>query len=164
MKDVNKLKFVPVRLNVANAFIAEYHRHNGPIDHRSHRFTIGLEDNGELVGLGVAGLPISRKLDDGKTLEIRRVCVKDGHKNANSMIYGRLARIGYLMGYNKLITYTLQKESASSLKAVGAVLECEVRAQSWNVKSRKREERAVDTEKKYRWVFKKQKEGHSPHR
>lgn len=34
--------------------------------------------------------------------------------------------------------------------------------QSWNVKTRKREERAVDTEKKYRWVFKKPKEGHSP--
>ena len=155
-KGKSMLKFVPVRLAVANSFIKEYHRHNGPVDHRSHRFTIGLEDEGELVGLGVAGLPISRKLDDGKTLEIRRVCVKEGYKNANSMLYGRLARIGYLMGYDKLITYTLQKESASSLKAVGAVLERELnRPQSWNVPKRPREEREVYQEKKYRWVFKK---------
>lgn len=159
MKDINKLKFVPVRLSEANAFIAKYHRHNGPVDHRTHRFTIGLRDNGELVGVGVAGLPISRKLDDGKTLEISRVCVKDGYKNANSMFYGRLARIGYLMGYEKVITYTLQKESASSLKAVGAILERELnRPQSWNVPTRPREEREVYKEKKYRWVFKKPKD------
>ena len=153
------MKIIPVRTKDANAFIEKYHRHNGPIDHRSHRFTIGLEKDGELVGVAVAGLPISRKLDDGKTLEILRVCVLDGIKNANSMLYGRVARVGYLMGYEKVITYTLQSECASSLKAVGAKIEHELnRPCSWNHKSRPRKEQAVYLKKKYRWIFHKPKE------
>lgn len=145
----------PVRLTQANKFIEEYHRHNKGIDHRSHRFTIGLYENNELIGVGVAGLPIARRLDDGKTLEILRVCVKNGFKNANSILYGRLARIGFLMGYENIITYTLQKESASSLKGVGAILDKELNrtSNSWNVKGRKREHQNIYEEKKYRWIF-----------
>ena len=154
------MKIVPIRTKDANAFIAEHHRHSKPIDHRSHRFTIALEHHGKIIGVGVAGLPIARKLDDGKTMEILRVCVTNGHKNANSLLYGKLARIGYLMGYERIITYTLQKECASSLKAVGAELEAELNRtdNSWNVPSRPREHQEVYGEKKYRWVFKKPKE------
>lgn len=144
-----------VRLSIANKFIEEYHRHNKGIDHRSHRFTIGLFYKDELIGVGVAGMPIARKLDDGNTMEILRVCVKNGFKNANSILYGRLARIGFLMGYENLITYTLQKESASSLKAVGAILDKELNrtSNSWNVKGRKREHQKIYEEKKIRWKF-----------
>jgi hypothetical protein len=154
------MKIIPLRTTEANAFISQFHRHNGPIDHRSHRFTLGLQNvTGDLIGVAVAGLPIARNLDDGKTLEILRVCVKEGNKNANSMLYGRLSRIAFLMGYEKVITYTLQKECASSLKAVGAVLEAELnKPNSWDRSSRHRGEKAVYSEKKYRWCFKKPKE------
>jgi len=154
------MKIVPIRTKEANLFIANFHRHNRPIDHRSHRFTLGLQnDDGMLIGVAVAGLPIARKLDDGKTLEILRVCVKEGYKNANSMLYGRLARIAFLMGYEKVITYTLQKECASSLKAVGAVVEATLnQPNTWDRTSRRRKGQLVYSEKKLRWCFQKPKE------
>lgn len=149
------MRIIPIRTKIANEFISKWHRHNKPIDHRSHRFTIGLECNGELVGVGVAGLPIARANDDGKTLEILRVCVKEGYHNANSLLYGRLTRIASMMGYEKVITYTLQKECASSLKAVGAHLEKKInRPSQWSRPARIRKHQDIFDEKKYRWSFK----------
>ncbi len=40
--------------------------------------------------------------------------------NVNSFLYGRVKRIARLMGYEKVITYTLEEESEASLRAVGA--------------------------------------------
>ena len=69
--------------------------------------------------MAIAGRPVARRLDDGKTLEVLRVCT-DGTPNANSFLYGRVKRIAQLMGYEKIITYTLEEESGASLRAVGA--------------------------------------------
>ena len=147
------MRIIPIKVAEANKFVAVYHRHNKPIDHRSHRFSLGLlNDKRELIGVAIAGLPIAQKLDDGKTLEIMRVCVKEGNPNANSMLYGRIRRIGGLMGYERIITYTLQKESTSSLKAVGAVKEAEInRISKWGRPARPRIEQEVYKEKKIRW-------------
>ena len=145
-------KIIPIKLKDANIFVAQNHRHNKPIDHRSHRFSLGLLNGEELIGVAIAGLPIARKQDDGKTLEIMRVCVKEGHPNANSMLYGRVRRIAGLMGYERIITYTLQSESASSLKGVGAVKEAEInRPSKWSRPARPRIEQNVYKEKKVRW-------------
>ena len=142
------MRIIPIKLAGANEFVAEHHRHNKPIDHRSHRFSLGLlNDKGELIGVAIAGLPIARK-----TLEIMRVCVKEGNSNANSMLYGRIRRIGALMGYERIITYTLQTESGSSLKAIGAVKEAELnRISKWSRSARPRIEQEVYKEKKFRW-------------
>ena len=35
------------------------------------------------------------------------------------MLYGRAAKIAFLMGYQNIITYTLEKEKGISLKASG---------------------------------------------
>jgi hypothetical protein len=48
----------------------------------------------------IAGRPVARRLDDGKTLEVLRVCT-DGTPNANSFLYGRIKRIALLLGYEK---------------------------------------------------------------
>ncbi len=114
-------KIIPIRMSVANDFIAKHHRHNKPVDHRAHRFSIGLiDEDGKLIGVAIAGQPIAQKNDDGFTLEILRVCVLEGYPNANSMLYARVKRIGLLMGYRRIITYTLEQESGASLRAVGA--------------------------------------------
>lgn len=145
-------KIIPIKLKDANIFVAQNHRHNKPVDHRSHRFSLGLLNGEELIGVAIAGLPIARKQDDGKTLEIMRVCVKEGNPNANSMLYGRVRRIAGLMGYERIITYTLQSESASSLKGVGAVKEAEInRPSKWSRPARPRIEQNVYKEKKVRW-------------
>ena len=81
------------------------------------KFAVGAAVDGKLVGVAIAGRPVARRLDDGKTLEVLRVCT-DGTPNANSFLYGRVKRIGQLMGYTKILTYTLEEESGASLRAV----------------------------------------------
>lgn len=121
---------VPLTLAQANAFVAEHHRHNKPVV--GHKFSIGLMQNGVLVGVGIAGRPVSRHLDDGMTLELTRVCVAPGHANACSKLLGRLKQLGQLMGYARIKTYTLLDESGSSLRAVGAVPERHCPPSRWN--------------------------------
>ena len=147
------MKIIPISLTRANEFVSSHHRHNKPVDHRGHRFSLGLlDDSNQLIGVGIAGQPIARKNDDGKTLEVLRVCVLEGHPNANSKLYGRLKRIAQLMGYEKVITYTLQSECASSLKAVGATKEREINRKSrWSRPARPRMEQAVSYMPKIRW-------------
>jgi hypothetical protein len=121
---------VPLTLAAANAFVREHHRHNKPVV--GHKFSIGLTQDGVLVGVGIAGRPVSRYLDDGMTLELTRVCVAPGHANACSKLLGRLKQLGQLMGYTRIKTYTLLEESGSSLRAVGAVPERQCPPSRWN--------------------------------
>ncbi|MEM3839088.1 MAG: hypothetical protein QXF01_00710 [Candidatus Micrarchaeaceae archaeon] len=143
---------IPIKLHVANAFIAKYHCHNKPVDHRGHRFSIGLQtEDGELIGVAVAGQPIAQKNDDGRTLEILRVCVKTGNTNANSQLYGRVKVIARLLGYSKIITYTLQSESGSSLKAIGAHIESTINRKSkWSSPARIRKEQELSYQPRLR--------------
>ncbi|MDE6455969.1 MAG: hypothetical protein K2L38_08715 [Dysosmobacter sp.] len=110
------LFLVPVSLKDANAFVAEHHRHHKPT--RGHKFSIGCAVEGRLVGVAIGGRPVSRYLDDGLTLEVNRLCTT-GEPNACSMLYGAAARAAKAMGYRKIITYTLDSEPGTSLRAVG---------------------------------------------
>ena len=109
---------VPVTLREACAFIAEHHRHNKPP--RGWKFGVGLQVNGQLVGVATAGRPIARHFDDGLTLEVNRTCT-DGTRNANSMLYGAIWRAAKAMGYRRCITYTQADETGASLRAAGWV-------------------------------------------
>jgi hypothetical protein len=140
---------VPIDLKAANAYVAEHHRHNGPT--RGHKFSVGAMKDEKLVGVCICGKPIARKLDDGKTLEVRRVCT-DGTRNACSLLYGAAARIAREMGYERIITYTLQSEPGTSLKASGWTRVCEAGGVSWDMPSRPRmeyQETLFGTERKY---------------
>lgn len=110
------LSLVPVSLKDANAFVAEHHRHHKPT--RGHKFSIGCEMDGRLVGVAIVGRPVSRYLDNGWTLEVNRLCTT-GERNACSMLYAAAARAAKAMGYRKIITYTLDSEPGASLRAAG---------------------------------------------
>lgn len=110
------LKLIPVSLKEANAFVAEHHRHHKPVT--GHKFSIGCQSMGRLVGVAIVGRPISRYLDDGLTLEVMRLCTT-GERNACSMLYAAAARVARAIGYRKIITYTLDSESGSSILAAG---------------------------------------------
>ncbi|MBK4723920.1 XF1762 family protein [Pantoea agglomerans] len=110
---------IPVTFRRACEFVLALHRHNKPP--RGHKFSIGLEKNGALVGVAMAGRPIARHFDDGLTLEVNRTCT-DGSRNANSMLYGAVRRTAWGMGYKRVITYTQCEESGASLRAAGFVL------------------------------------------
>lgn len=107
---------VPISLKDANAFVAEHHRHHRPVV--GHKFSIGCAQDGKLVGVAIIGRPVSRYLDNGLTLEVNRLCT-DGTKNACSMLYAAAWRAARAMGYEKIITYTLDTESGASLRAAG---------------------------------------------
>jgi hypothetical protein len=111
------LQIVPITQRQAKEFVARFHRHNQPSI--TSIFNVGLECEGEIVGVAMAGLPKARMLMDGRTLEVTRTCVRDGMMNANSMLYGACARAAAAFGWNQLITYTLASESGASLKAAG---------------------------------------------
>ena len=76
------------------------------------------------VACAIVGRPTGRRLDDGNTLEVTRLCT-DGTRNACSALYAACARRARREGYGKIITFTLQSEPGTSLKAAGWTLEAE---------------------------------------
>ena len=110
------LTLTPVSLAEANAFVAQHHRHHKPVT--GHKFSIGCTVEGRLAGVAIVGRPVSRYLDNGLTLEVNRLCT-DGTKNACSMLYAAAWRAARAMGYQKIITYTLDTENGASLRAAG---------------------------------------------
>jgi hypothetical protein len=107
---------VPVSLREARAFVAAHHRHNEPP--RGWLFGAGLEVGGELVAVGIVGRPNGRGLQDGRTVEVTRVCTL-GTRNASSRLYGALCRAAAALGYRRAVTYTLASEPGTSLLAAG---------------------------------------------
>ena len=83
------------------------------------------------MGVAVCGRPVARRLDDGYTLEVNRLCT-DGTPNACSILYAAAYRAARAMGYNKVITYILDTENGSSLKAAGYVCEGKAGGLEWN--------------------------------
>ena len=110
------LTLTPINLKTANAFVQQYNRHHKPT--RGHKFSIGVSDNGALVGVAICGRPVARRLDDGYTLEVNRLCT-DGTPNACSILYAAAYRAARAMGYNRVVTYILDTENGVSLRAAG---------------------------------------------
>lgn len=143
-------RFRPITIKDANVFVGAHHRHNKGV--QGGKFAISvLNVEGQVVGVGIAGRPVSRNLDDGQTLEITRVCVLAGNRNVCSMLYSRIAKIGRLMGYTTIITYTLCSESGASLRAVGALPSSMTRSAVWHRKLRPRGNQNVYHVPKIRW-------------
>jgi hypothetical protein len=142
--------FRPISLKQANEFVSNHHRHNKPV--AGHKFSIGLFDDDKLIGVAICGRPVARMADDGLTLEILRVCT-DGTRNANSMLYSRVKKIAQVIGYQKVLTYTLTEESGSSLRAVGAQKSGIVKPREWSRKKRERNSQDVYKKEKIRWIL-----------
>lgn len=147
----------PITLKEANAYVAEYHRHNIPTN--GHKWSIACYDDDRLCGVAICGQPIARMLDDGETIEARRVCT-DGTRNACSFLYGACARIAKEFGYKRIITYILETESGTSLKASGWKMVSTSSGGDWSSPSRPRaiseitlfgETKKYPTCKKTRW-------------
>lgn len=109
---------MPVTLRDARRFIAEHHRHN--VAPRGWLFGARLVAEGVTVGVGVASRPVARGLDDGRMVEITRLCLVSGApKNAASRLYGALCRAAAALGYTRAVTYTLVSEAGTSVRASG---------------------------------------------
>lgn len=133
----NHLMIRPISLKDANDYVINNHRHHDKTS--GHKFSIAAYDGDRLCGVAIVGRPLSRYLDDGRTLEVLRLCT-DGTKNACSILYARCAKVARDMGYSKIITYILETETGSSLRASGWHIESENAGGGvWSCPSRPRE-------------------------
>ena len=129
------MKHRAVSFKEATAFVESLHRHHKPP--RGHKFSIGAEKDGKLVGVAIVGRPVARARDDGQTVEVTRLCT-DGTRNACSFLYGKAARAAAAVGYSRIGTYTLPEEGGASLRAAGWDLVHTSRGRSWSCDSRRR--------------------------
>lgn len=147
MSGAKPLALRPLSFAEACAFIDAHHRHHKRP--QGHKFSIGAESFGELIGVTIVGRPVARGLDDGFTAEVTRLCTT-GAQNACSLLYGAAARTAKAMGFRRIITYTLASESGRSLRAAGWAETASVRGRSWTAPSRPRTDNHP-TEDKTRW-------------
>lgn len=138
------LRVVPVTLADAKAFVRAHHRHH--LEPVTHRFSIGVAVGDTLVGVAIIGNPVSRVIAAQKyTVEVCRTAT-DGTPNANSMLYGAAWRAARALGWERLITYTQDGESGSSLRAVGFRVVGERPARGgWDMPSRPRSPRRCES-------------------
>lgn len=126
----------PITFGEAAAFVQQHHRHHiAPV---GHKYSIAVNDGENVVGVVIVGRPVARKLDNGWTLEVTRLCVLPNQHNACSMLYGAAWRAAKALGYKRLITYTLKSEPGTSLVAAGWRVIGETPGKTWNQPSRPR--------------------------
>lgn len=112
------LSLVPVTKAEACDFVLNFHRHNKPP--LGHIFSLAASDGERMVGVAICGRPVARLLQDGRTLEVLRCCVvEDAPKGTPSFLYSRAWRAARALGWDRLITYTLQSETGASLRGAG---------------------------------------------
>ena len=139
-------------------FISTHHRHCKPSLGDKARFGVRF-NNVHLVAVAMLGRPVSRVLDNGKTLEVTRVAVDNNmpkaiRMNACSKLYGACCKWAKRNGYDSVITYTLEHENGASLKSANFVHEYTQpnsrRSATWSSQSRKRNDETPKCPKK-RW-------------
>jgi hypothetical protein len=128
------MKIVPLELKDLNALVARLHRHHKPVT--GHRFSIGVEHDGKVIGGICVGRPTARLTDQRRILEVTRL-VTDGTANACSILYAAAARVGRELGYEKIQTFILDSEPGTSLRAAGWEFEIESGGGDWNRPSTK---------------------------
>lgn len=143
---------VPVGLKEAQEFVANFHRHNSaPV---GYLFAVGASDGERLVGVATVGRPVARALDNGCTAEVTRCCVvDDAPKGSCSFLYAKCWQAAKALGWQKLVTYTLQSESGASLRGAGWTVVAEVRPRdpgNWQNRPG-REWQPVVGQAKFRW-------------
>ena len=135
------LRITPINLDEANAFVSVHHRHHKPVV--GMKFCIAVSDGDKVCGVAIVGRPVARMSDNGYTLEVNRLCT-DGTKNAISKLKGAICKVGFGLGYTRIITYTLPSEGGGSMKAAGWTLVGLRGGGNWNTKSRPRIDTAVE--------------------
>ena len=151
--------FGPEKLYVTRTTLANclrlvqcFHRHHGRV--AGHKYSLICHTVNRLrvaeCGVAIVGRPVSRHMDDGQTMEITRLAVANGNPNAASKLLAAAAREARRRGYRRIITYILESEPGTSLRAAGFVPEYRSRGGSWDAPSRPRTDKHA-TCPKIRW-------------
>ncbi|MFI8459036.1 XF1762 family protein [Kitasatospora sp. NPDC085464] len=146
-----RLRIRPLSFAAACAFVADHHRHHAPP--QGHKFSLAVvaEPDEQVVGVAIIGRPLARMLDDGLTLEVTRLAT-DGTANACSALYGAAWRTARAAGYERVVTYTQEAESGTSLRAAGWRLVARRRPRpGWNTPSRPRQRLGTENTGRLMW-------------
>lgn len=148
----SRYMLMPIDRKSAHQLVRDIHRHHGAPVGEISRVAVGLRAGGGTLGVALIGRPVSREIQrkEPLTAEITRHCVEEGNRNLASFLYGAAKRLGFSLGYTKLITYTLVTESGASLKAAGLKIVARVKGRSWDCPSRRRTDKHPTVDK-YRW-------------
>ena len=150
------LSVKPIGIGRANEFVKQYHRHNGTVSF-GQRYAISVVDApGEIQGVAIVSHPSTRALNgNGYIGEVRRVCTRPGAPSGCcSMLYAAAWRTWKAMGGTRMITYVLERELGTSLKASGWQKVAFSKAHkygSWDKHPRKSKAPDVVKENKWRW-------------
>ncbi len=140
----------PCPVKVAMRFNAEVHRRLPVV--QGGMWAIAAVIEGRTVGVAIVGHPQARltakRIDE---LEVLRVAVEEGARNACSALYGACARAARAMGAADLTTTIHLDESGHSLLAAGWVRVRLTRGGEWGREGRSRK-LAVDSRPKVRWA------------
>lgn len=138
------LRIQPISFREAAAFIADYHRHMPPPVGWKFGIAVTSTDDHAIHGVVMVGRPVSRRLDDGWTLEVNRCCT-DGTPHVASKLYGAAWRVAQNLGFRRMVTYTLANttEHGASLRGAGWVEAGELKGASWTCASRPRDTKNV---------------------
>lgn len=146
------LRLGEVPQNVAKQFVRDHHSHCPPP--AGWRWGHAAFNGDELIGVAMIGRPVARRLDASRIVEVNRVCVEchpaELGWNACSMLYGAAAKEASRRGFERIITYTMEHEEATALRAVGWEQEATTAGGSWSRRGRKRQDRSP-TCRKIRW-------------
>lgn len=130
MTDQPTIHVVPITLPRANKYVAAWHRHHAPIPGGFAWFALAAVADGVVCGVAIAGRPTNRNNDDGQTVEVLRVAT-DGTPNAPSALLGACGRAAKAIGSARVITYTLDEETGSSLRGAGWTREADGISSWW---------------------------------
>jgi hypothetical protein len=123
----------PISRDEANRYVAEYHSHHKPVVSDKFRISAVLFNEPDMprVGVVIAGRPSARLLDDGRTLEVTRLCCRGKDKNVASRLLAASTTAADAMGYIRVVSYIRKDESGICYEAAGWVAVAEVKGQPW---------------------------------
>lgn len=149
-----QLALCDVQWKEAKEFVALHHEHcPAPV---GWKFGAGIRNGRDLIGVVTVGRPVARAYDARKYIvEVNRLCVRRDIPsglvwNACSMAYGYAAREAKKRNYAVIVTYTLESEDATTLKAAGWTFDGITRGGSRSCPSRPRVDK-TSIERKVRW-------------
>ena len=112
----------PVPQKIAKVFVTEHHRHNeAPL---GWKWGFGIYNGQFLVGVCTVGRPTGRGFNGRPIIEVNRLCLRTDvppalTRHACSKAYGAAAREAKRRGYERIVTYILDSEPGTSLRAAG---------------------------------------------
>lgn len=144
----SKLNLAPIDFDQACEFVSRHHRHHLPPV--GHKFSLAAMRDGEIEGVVIVGRPVSRHRQDGFTLEVTRLCVREDAPRvvdrngvergggACAFLYRAAAKAAFALGYRRIGTYVLEREGGHSVAVANWKEVGRAGGGSWSVPSRPR--------------------------